>query len=92
MLDLKGDALLRWLADPSSRSFQQEDYERGREQAIREVLGRHFTRRVGRRPTPTEENLLVARAHALGPGETQDAILDLEGDALLRWLAEPTAR
>jgi hypothetical protein len=61
----------------------------GRESAITELLGRLFARRVGRRPTRDEERSIVERAQAIGPGEVEDALLDLEGEALLRWLAEP---
>ncbi len=64
----------------------------GREAAISELLGRLFARRVGRRPTSDEERSIVERARAMGPGEVEDALLDLEGEALLRWLAEPMQR
>ncbi|WP_437663307.1 hypothetical protein [Sorangium sp. So ce1182] len=60
--------------------------------AIAELLGRLFARRVGRVPTVEEERSIVERAEAIGPVQVEDALLDLEGDALLRWLAEPTRR
>jgi hypothetical protein len=60
-----------------------------REAAIAELLGRLFARRVGRRPTRDEERSMVERSRAVGPSEVEDALLDLERDALLRWLAEP---
>ncbi|MGK3992256.1 hypothetical protein [Sorangium sp. So ce1024] len=63
--------------------------ERGKQQAIAELLGRLFTRRIGRRPTAEEERSIVERARALGPAEVEDALLDLDGEALIRWLAEP---
>ncbi|KYG05920.1 hypothetical protein BE21_37800 [Sorangium cellulosum] len=63
--------------------------ERGEEKAIAELLGRLFARRIGRRPTADEERSIVERARALGPGEVEDALLDLEAEALVRWLAEP---
>ena len=66
-----------------------EAEEKGREAAITELLGRLFARRVGRRPTSDEERSIVERAQAIGPGEVEDALLDLEREALLRWLAEP---
>ncbi|WP_437308610.1 hypothetical protein [Sorangium sp. So ce388] len=69
-----------------------EAEQKGREAAITELLGRLFARRVGRRPTSEEERAIVERARALGPGEVDDAWLDLEGDALIRWLAEPARR
>ncbi|MGK3996602.1 hypothetical protein [Sorangium sp. So ce1024] len=68
---------------------EQRGQLQGREEAIAELLGRLFSRRIGRRPTTEEERSLLDRARALGPGEVEDALLDLEGDALVRWLAEP---
>ncbi|KYF64815.1 hypothetical protein BE15_24235 [Sorangium cellulosum] len=63
--------------------------ERGKQQAVAELLGRLFARRLGRRPTAEEELSIIERARALGPGEVEDALLDLDGEALVRWLAEP---
>ncbi|XXX76315.1 hypothetical protein WMF30_52565 [Sorangium sp. So ce134] len=40
------------------------------------------------KPQPREGGNLE-RARAIGPGEVEDALLDLEGEALVRWLAEP---
>ncbi|WP_437547656.1 hypothetical protein WME97_47020 [Sorangium sp. So ce367] len=59
------------------------------QEAIAELLGRLFARRIGRRPTADEAHLILERARANGPGEVTDALLDLEGEALVRWLAEP---
>lgn len=66
--------------------------QQGREEAIAQLLGRLFARRVGRRPTTEEERSLVERARALGAEQVEDALLDLERDALVRWLAEPVSR
>jgi hypothetical protein len=63
----------------------------GREEAVAQILGRLFARRIGRRPTTTEERCLVERAEALGAEQVEDALLDLERDALVRWLAKPNA-
>ena len=71
---------------------QQKGEEIGQQKAIVELLGRLFARRVGRSPTTEEERSIVERARALGPGEVEDALLDLERDALVRWLAEPVRR
>ncbi|WP_437954930.1 hypothetical protein WME76_25630 [Sorangium sp. So ce119] len=68
---------------------EQRGEERGKQQAIAELLGRLFARRLGRRPTAEEELSIIERARALGPGEVEDALLDLDGEALVRWLAEP---
>ena len=63
---------------------------KGQQKAITELLGRLFARRVGRSPTTEEERSIVERARAIGPAEVEDALLDLEHDALVRWLAEET--
>ncbi|WP_437952631.1 hypothetical protein WME98_19385 [Sorangium sp. So ce296] len=68
---------------------EQRGEQRGKQEAILELLGRLFARRIGRRPTAEEERMILERAHAVGPGEVEDALLDLEGEALVRWLAEP---
>ncbi|WP_437554906.1 hypothetical protein WME97_22990 [Sorangium sp. So ce367] len=62
------------------------------QQAIAQRLGRLFARRVGRQPTAEEERSILERAEAIGPGEVEDALLDLDTDALVRWLAEPIRR
>ena len=59
------------------------------EAAVTKLLGRLFARRVGRQPTRGEKRTLVRRAEALGPTQVEDALLDLDRDALLRWLADP---
>ena len=61
----------------------------GREKAIVELLGRLFERRIGRQPTSEEKDSIVERAYAIGPGKVEDALLDLDANALIRWLAEP---
>lgn len=71
------------------RRGEERGEERGKQQAIAELLGRLFARRIGRRPTAEEERSIIERARAIGPGEVEDALLDLEADALVRWLAEP---
>ncbi|WP_437482699.1 hypothetical protein WME75_41375 [Sorangium sp. So ce1014] len=68
---------------------EQRGEERGEQKAIAELLGRLLARRIGRRPTADEERSIVERARLLGPGEVEDALLDLEGEALVRWLAAP---
>ena len=62
------------------------------QKVITELLGHLFARRVGRRPTTDEERSIVERADAIGRGKVEDALLDLERDALVRWLAEPVRR
>ncbi len=75
--------------EEGQRAGREEGQRAGREAAIGELLGRLFARRVGRPPTVEEERSIVERSQALGPGEVEDALLDLEGDALVHWLAEP---
>jgi hypothetical protein len=62
------------------------------EAMVAKLLGRIFARRVGRLPTRGEKRKLVRRAEALGPVPVEDALLDLERDALVRWLADPPSR
>lgn len=98
MVEDKEEGLLKrtpiigeWLTEAEEKGLERGE-RLGREAAIAELLGRLFARRVGRRPTRDEERSIVARAEAIGPGEVEDALLDLEGEALLRWLAEPVKR
>ncbi|WP_437954931.1 hypothetical protein WME76_25635 [Sorangium sp. So ce119] len=86
MVEDKEEGLLR--RTPIIGEMIIEAEQRG-EKSIAELLGRLFTRRLGRRPTPDEARSMVERARAIGPGEVADALLDLEGEALVRWLAEP---
>ncbi|WP_437720922.1 hypothetical protein [Sorangium sp. So ce861] len=67
---------------------EQRGEERG-QKAIAELLGRLFARRIGRRLTAEEERSIVERARVNGPDEVEGALLDLEREALIRWLAEP---
>jgi hypothetical protein len=80
-----------WIIAAEQRG-EQKGQQQGEERAVTELLGRLFARRIGRRPTTEEERSIVERARAIGPGEVEDALLDLERDALVRWLAEPAGR
>ncbi|MGK3962862.1 hypothetical protein WMF38_01555 [Sorangium sp. So ce118] len=96
MVEDKEEGLLRRtpiigeLIIEAEQSGEQRGEQRGEQKAIVALLGRLFARRLGRCPTSEEERLIVERARAIGPGEVEDALLDLEGEALIRWLAEPT--
>ncbi|XXY50286.1 hypothetical protein WME91_03945 [Sorangium sp. So ce269] len=79
-------------AEQAEQRGEQRGEQKGAQKAIAELLGRLFARRVGRVPTVDEERSIVERAEAIGPVQVEDALLDLEGDALLRWLAEPIRR
>ncbi|WP_437730608.1 hypothetical protein [Sorangium sp. So ce1335] len=87
MVEDKEEGLLR--RTPIIGEMIIEAEQRGEQKAIAELLGRLFARRLGRRPTVEEERSIVERARALGPGEVEDALLDLDREALTRWLAEP---
>ncbi|WP_437296582.1 hypothetical protein [Sorangium sp. So ce426] len=90
MVEDKEEGLLR--RTPIIGEMIIEAERRGEEraqEAIAELLGRLFARRIGRRPTADEARSILERARANGPGEVTDALLDLEGEALVRWLAEP---
>jgi hypothetical protein len=58
-----------------------------REDAVRQLLGRLFARRFGREATPEERRSIARQVHAVGAEQVEDKLLDLERDALLRWLA-----
>jgi hypothetical protein len=77
-----------WLREEREKGMKEGE-RAGREAAIGELLGRLFARRVGRLPTADEERSIVERSQAIGPGKVEDALLDLDRDALVRWLAEP---
>ncbi|WP_437987538.1 hypothetical protein [Sorangium sp. So ce117] len=79
---------MRKALDEASKELVKE----AEQQAIAQLLGRLFARRVGRQPTAEEERSILERAEAIGPGEVEDALLDLDTDALVRWLAEPIRR
>ncbi len=65
--------------------------EQGLEQGREQVLARQFARRLGRPLDQTEGAALQARLRASGAERLSDVVLELEGDALARWLADPNA-
>ncbi|WP_437313611.1 hypothetical protein [Sorangium sp. So ce385] len=76
----------------AERRGEQRGEQRGEERgqkAIAELLGRLFARRIGRRLTAEEERSIIERARVNGPDEVEVALLELEREALVRWLAEP---
>ncbi len=91
MDDRETEKDLLWTV-PWMREALDERVREAEQQAIAQLLGRLFARRVGRRPTAEEERSIVERAQATGLGDFDDALLDLDGDALVRWLAEPIRR
>jgi hypothetical protein len=82
-------SVARMIARVEARRIAAAKAEKDREEAIAQLLGHLFARRVGRRPTTDEERSLVKRSHAVGPETVEDALLDLDRDALVHWLAEP---
>ncbi len=83
---------LRIVQQKAEQRGEQEAEQRGEQETVAALLGRLFARRVGRRPTAEEERSIVERAAAIGPVEVEDALLDLDADAVVRWLAEPVRR
>ena len=75
-----------------ARESEARGEARAREELITDLLGRIFARRVGRRPSEAEARSIVERSLTTSAVEVEDALLDLDRDALLRWLAEPTKR
>lgn len=83
--------MVAWIRESEERGEARGE-ARGAEKAISELLGRLFARRIGRSPTEDEERSILERSRVAGAGKVEDALLDLEREALLRWLAEPTSR
>jgi hypothetical protein len=81
----------KWIREAEQKGELQGE-QRGKQEVIVELLGRLFARRIGRRPTAEEERSIVERAGVIGPGKVEDALLDLETDALLHWLAGPVQK
>ncbi|WP_437668858.1 hypothetical protein [Sorangium sp. So ce131] len=84
--------LIRNLILHEARKEGRREGRQEMETEIAELLGRLFARRIGRPPTTEEERAIVERTRAIGPVKVEDALLDLEGDALVRWLSEPVQR
>jgi len=61
-----------------------------RDAALR-PLEHQFARRLGRPLTPTDHATLVRRLGTHGPDRLGDVVLDLDRDALERWLTDPDA-
>jgi hypothetical protein len=64
---------------------QREGREEGIEQGIERILRELLAKRLHRALTAREEEALAARA-ASDPGQVQDKVLALEGEALAAWL------
>ena len=77
---------------PVIGAWFEEAEQRGIEKGVAQLLHRLFARRVGRQLTTDEERSITERVRALGEDQVEAAVLDLEGDALARWLAEPVAK
>jgi hypothetical protein len=74
---------------------REQGLTQGREQGLtqgrEQVLSRLFARRLGRALGEAEAQTLRTRLATLGPERLSDLVLELEGDALTRWLADPNA-
>ncbi len=72
----------------------REQATQAREQATRaqHALEHQFERRLHRALTDSERDTLRVRLTSLGPERLGDVVLDLDGDALAAWIADPSAR
>jgi hypothetical protein len=69
----------------------EKGLEQGLERGLAPLL-RLFSRRLGRPLDEDERGELRRRLEVLGPERLGDVVLDLDSDALGRWLADPDAR
>ncbi len=79
-------------AEQLYRESEQRNREQGRTQGREQVLTRLFARRLGRPLGDAEVATLHGRLATLGADRLSDVVLELAGDALARWLADPDAR
>ncbi|MFO0757625.1 MAG: hypothetical protein U0359_14105 [Byssovorax sp.] len=77
------------LIEKAEARAEAKGAEKATETLALELLGGLFARRTGRRPTPEEAQSIVERTKRVGAVKVEDALLDLDRDALLRWLSEP---
>ncbi len=72
----------------------RETFEKGRREAVLDMLRRLFVRRMGRPLTEQEQKALAMRAtrEASDPADMQEHALSLEGEALAAWLLDPNAK
>jgi hypothetical protein len=74
---------------------REQGLTQGREQGLtqgrEQVLARQLSRRLGRPLGEAETATLHARLSTLGAERLSDVVLELEGDALAAWLADPHA-
>lgn len=72
----------------------RETFEKGRREAVLDMLRRLFVRRMGRPLTEQEQQALAVRAtrEAGDPADMQEHALSLEGEALAAWLLDPSAK
>jgi hypothetical protein len=73
-------------------STLRKAYEKGGREAVETILRTLFVRRIGRTLTPEEQQALARHAEQLGAERVGEVVLDLDGDALAAWLADPNAR
>jgi hypothetical protein len=67
----------------------REAFEAGRKEEHRLFLRTAFLVRVGRAPTPTEQEALAERVQKVGAEQVLRAMLAKYGDALTTWLLPP---
>lgn len=89
------DYLRRRARELLDEAVKNELEARNKEQRRREdseLLSRLFARRLRRELTAMEQTALRTRLDLVGPARMGDVVIDLDGDALAAWLADPDAR
>ncbi len=74
-----------------AEEFLRRERREGRDEGLRPLV-RLIERRLDRKLTEDERAMLLARLDLVGAVRLGDVVLDLEADALARWLADPDAR
>ena len=65
---------------------EEKGLEKGLEKGAARSLRALFLRRIGREPTPDEEQAVTRRAHDVSPEQLVE-LFEMPADALLTWLA-----
>lgn len=79
------------IIDEGHRKGLDEGHRRGLDKGLA-LLAHQFERRLLRALTDDEKSTLRTRLDQVGPARLGDVVLDLDADALSRWLRDPGAR
>jgi exonuclease VII small subunit len=87
------EAVQIWTDTETRLAQAEQQITEVREQATRarHAVEHQFERRLRRALTDAERDTVRARFTTLGPERLGDVVLDLEGDALAAWIADPAA-